>query len=108
MERIKAGYRSQRALANVSGVSSATVSRIESGLQLPDPSTLRLLAEALGIDNEKLLQMAGYLEKDNQPNQVDVSQTIIDELLNLRAENIELKSQVRNLKEVIKNLTKGW
>jgi transcriptional regulator with XRE-family HTH domain len=45
----------QKDLAEKSGVAETVISRIESGLQKPRPSTIRKLAEALGIKPEELL-----------------------------------------------------
>ena len=40
---------SQRDLAELTGVGPVTISRIESGIQRPRPSTLRKIAKALGV-----------------------------------------------------------
>lgn len=52
--RKQAGYKSQRKLAIASGVSNGSISRIEAGIQQPDPETLRLLSIALGVPHEEL------------------------------------------------------
>jgi transcriptional regulator with XRE-family HTH domain len=48
------GY-SQRALAKESGVSPATIYELENGRRRPNPSTLRKLAKALGVEVSDLL-----------------------------------------------------
>lgn len=60
--RINRGW-TQRDLAARSGVAAPTISRLESGLQRPHPSTLRKLANALGIEPVDLI------EWDSEPNQ---------------------------------------
>lgn len=46
----------QQELAAKAGVSRPTVVRIEAGLEDPFPSTIRKLAEALGVDPEALME----------------------------------------------------
>ncbi len=46
---------SQRELAELAGVSRVTVIRIESGLDDPYPSTVRKLANALGVEPSDLM-----------------------------------------------------
>ena len=54
---------SQRKLAYLSGVSNATINRVENGISLPDPDTLKKLAGPLGAAYTGLLDKAGYLDK---------------------------------------------
>jgi transcriptional regulator with XRE-family HTH domain len=55
---------SQRALAEKAGVSSAEISRLESGERKnPSPSTVKAIAGALGVSYEDLMARAGYMEK---------------------------------------------
>ncbi len=64
--RVKSGYESQRQLCLASGISPATLSRIEAGIQKPEPETLKKLAPYLKeISYEELLRAAGYLETDD-------------------------------------------
>jgi transcriptional regulator with XRE-family HTH domain len=59
--RIKHGFKSQRQLALKSNISSATLSRIESGLQNPNPETLMALSECLpSTTYQELMHLAGY------------------------------------------------
>jgi transcriptional regulator with XRE-family HTH domain len=60
--REKAGYSSQRQFALAVGVSSASISRIESGDQQVEPETLEKFAPVLKVDHKYLMQKAGYLE----------------------------------------------
>jgi len=55
-------------LSRLSKVSEATLSRIESGTQLPSPKTLKKLAPHLMVSEKELMIKAGYLseEENNQ------------------------------------------
>ena len=53
---------SQRGLANMSGLTNSTISRIEAGLVKPDFATLEKLAQSLDIDKSLLLTKCGYSE----------------------------------------------
>jgi transcriptional regulator with XRE-family HTH domain len=59
--RIKAGYGSQRLLAEHSGISNGTIARIENGMHRPKPETLEILSEFISADYEELLEKAGYI-----------------------------------------------
>jgi transcriptional regulator with XRE-family HTH domain len=61
MLRIKKGYKSQRQLADASGISNGTIARIENGTQKPTADTLKVLAKFLDTDYIDLLLKAGYL-----------------------------------------------
>ncbi|WDL96898.1 helix-turn-helix domain-containing protein [Alicyclobacillus sp. ALC3] len=61
--RVRYGFRTQKQLAEATGVSQATLSRIEAGAQRPTPDTLRLLAEQLRpVTYGELMQRAGYFD----------------------------------------------
>lgn len=60
--REESGFKSQRKLAEKSGISSATLSRIESGIQKPLPETLHTLSKYLNVTYEELMKKAGYVE----------------------------------------------
>lgn len=55
--RIKAGYRTQKSLAEASGVSASRISDIERGgiEAIPKITTIRRLAEVLDVSREELL-----------------------------------------------------
>ena len=55
------GY-SQRRLGTLSGVSHATISRIEEGTQKPEIDTLKKLSYVLNCNFEELMDSAGYLD----------------------------------------------
>ena len=48
-------FLSQEDLAEQSGVAASTIVRIEQGVVVPNPSTLRKLATALGVDPSELV-----------------------------------------------------
>jgi transcriptional regulator with XRE-family HTH domain len=59
--RKREGYKSQRDLAEKSGVSNATISRLEAGMTKPTPEVLRELANCfVSVTYEELMQKAGY------------------------------------------------
>jgi transcriptional regulator with XRE-family HTH domain len=79
--REKSGYKSQRSLALDAGISPATLSRIESGIQKPTPETLKALSRYLrDVTYEELLEKAGILEDNSSP--LDKKDTA-DELTNI-------------------------
>ncbi len=56
---------SARKLAMVTGVSHATISRLEAGLTKPNLETLKKLSSHLGVDYTRLLEQAGYLDGES-------------------------------------------
>ncbi|MBO1003159.1 helix-turn-helix domain-containing protein [Pseudogracilibacillus auburnensis] len=64
--RIKSGFGSQRKLAEKSGISAATISRIESGVQKPNPDTLKELSKYLTSTSFVELMVVGdYWDDDD-------------------------------------------
>lgn len=62
--REKSGYRSQRELAEKSGVSHSTINRLEAGTHKTSIETLKSLAPYLkGIEYNELIEKAGYLKE---------------------------------------------
>lgn len=62
--RISSGFKSQRQLAEKSGVSAATISRIESGIQKPNVDTLKTLSGYLKTTTLfDLMVVAGYWDE---------------------------------------------
>jgi len=47
---------SQAELGEKAGLSRVTVARVEKGLDQPYPSTIRKLAEALGVEPDELME----------------------------------------------------
>lgn len=63
--RILSGYKSQRRLAEKSGISNATISRIEANLHLPEVETLKQLAPYLTSTSlVELMVVCGYWDED--------------------------------------------
>lgn len=50
-----------RGLADISGVSSSHLGRIERGERFPSASVLRKIAKPLGFEESELFSLAGYL-----------------------------------------------
>lgn len=55
------GFKSQKELANKSGISQTTISRIEDGSQIPKPETISALAKTLEVPAHDLLVISGQL-----------------------------------------------
>ncbi len=65
-QRIKSGYKSQRDFSNKTKISQATISRIESNTQKPNPETLRELAPYLSSTSlVELMVVCGYWDEDD-------------------------------------------
>ena len=62
--RLKAGYKSIRSLSAESKVDVSTLSRIEKGVHIASPDTLKRLAPYLGTPYVKLLGITGHLHDD--------------------------------------------
>ena len=61
---------SLRKLSDKCFISSAEISRIESGKRLnPSPAALQAIAGALAIDYEYLLRLAGYMPENGQKSE---------------------------------------
>lgn len=65
--REQAGFKSQRQLALEAGISPATLSRIESGIQKAQPETLKKLSTYLKTSYELLMERAGYIDESEPP-----------------------------------------
>lgn len=85
--RERSGYKSQRGLADAAGISPATLSRIESGLQKPTPDTLMALWRHLkDTTYEQLMEAAGYMMARRPTGQVPLIER-------LRAAGIEVDEE---------------
>lgn len=63
--RIASGYKSQRALAEKSGISNASISRMEQELHKPEKRTVQTLAEYLpSTSYVELMVVCGYWSED--------------------------------------------
>jgi transcriptional regulator with XRE-family HTH domain len=73
--RLGSGYKSQRRLADKSGISAATISRIESEIQKPEVSTLQTLAQFLETTSYvELMVVCGYWDKDELLEEVQIKE----------------------------------
>jgi SOS-response transcriptional repressor LexA/DNA-binding XRE family transcriptional regulator len=64
--RFDKGFKTQKELSDASEISQATLSRIEAGIQKPQPETLKVLALVLNIPYSSLLREAGYLSSSDE------------------------------------------
>lgn len=61
--RMSNGFKTQKKLSDISGISQTTLSRIEGGTQKPRPETLLLLSKSLkSVTYGELMEKAEYLE----------------------------------------------
>jgi len=59
--RRSSGFKSQKLLAEASGISQATISRIEDGSQIPQEETLKVFAPIFDVSLTELLFRAGHI-----------------------------------------------
>lgn len=65
--RMENGYKTKTDFANATGISMATISRIESGIHHPSTNTLKTMSEHLyTVTYQELLKAAGYLEETEE------------------------------------------
>ena len=57
-------FLTQQDLADKIGTTKANISLLESGSQQPRPSTIKRLAEALGVEPDELVDWAAVTERD--------------------------------------------
>ena len=85
---------SQRELAEKCGVSSAEISRVESGKrQKPSPTILKAVADALVISYPTLMALAGYSQETHEAEQT------FEQVF--RDENGEIVDVVRGVREML-------
>jgi transcriptional regulator with XRE-family HTH domain len=64
-QRIQSGYKSQRELAEKSGISHSTINRLESGTHKTSIENLKILSKHLRtVKYEEVITKAGYIESD--------------------------------------------
>lgn len=85
--RAIAGYESLSDLSRASGVTVATLSRIENDIQKPSPSTLEKLANPLNVSHDYLMELAGYISSSDT------------ETSYLRRRIAELSEEINSVKE---------
>lgn len=116
--REDSGFKSQRQLAEKSGVSNGTIARIEGGTQEPTPSTLKKLALHLkDVNYEDLMKAAGYIDGDRPDGSSVIREKTAGELyddpefqLAMRSAqgfSDENKKKVLEYIEMIEELEKG-
>ncbi|MEJ9151055.1 helix-turn-helix transcriptional regulator [Bacillus smithii] len=85
--RILSGYKSQRQLAEKTGISSATISRIENEIQKPEVETLKQLAPYLTSTSlVELMVVCGYWDEDELLEEKSTGKELIGEYLNKQKE----------------------
>ncbi len=73
--RLESGFKSQRQLAECTGISSATISRIEAEIQRPETETLLILSKHLKTTTfADLMEIAGYFEGLDGEKLIDVKE----------------------------------
>ncbi|MEG6521091.1 helix-turn-helix domain-containing protein [Desulfotomaculum sp. 1211_IL3151] len=100
--REKAGFDSMGQLYKVSGVSVATLSRIENNIQKPNPETLKKLAPHLRVSLETLMAAAGYLI-EGEADEIDLLDVLEGKNKLLVAGQPISQSQRLNLFQVLDN-----
>jgi transcriptional regulator with XRE-family HTH domain len=114
--REKSGYRSQRELADKSGISHSTINRIEAGTHKASVETLKAVAPYLkGVTLEELLKAAGYLEDlpsyqvAGQPIQLTAEEAIVFQEMRRHPQfNVMFHDLATNPEKKVKALIKMW
>jgi transcriptional regulator with XRE-family HTH domain len=90
--RLSNGIKTQRQLALKTGISGATISRLESNIQKPEPDTLKAISNHLfNTTYEELLKVAGYLNVSGETKQLsDKEQKLVLASRKLNDKQIEL------------------
>lgn len=97
--RISSGFKSKRSFAEASGISPATISRIEAGIQDPAPNTIAILAKHLkGYSQEELQAAAGWMDNNLRDFLMEEgNQDALDRFLDMRPlEKISLYRLMRS------------
>lgn len=95
--RIKHGFKSQRQLAIKTNISSATLSRILAGLQIPNPETLKSIADHLpSTTYQELMRLSGYPTTGEDQK----------EIIEWKERAIKAESEVSRLNGLINKLIK--
>lgn len=90
--RIRSGYKSQRDLAKASGISSATISRIEAGIQEPSIETLSALAKCLSSTTlNEMIRISGI-------------EVVNDEVEYWKKRALMAESEVERLKNILNKI----
>ncbi len=88
-------------LAAKSGVSATHLSRIEKAQRYPSVNVLRKIAEPLGLNEQELFNLAGYLPSEHPVSPAQEKHRLLaelDKLLNrVKADTNRIKSIIREL-----------
>ncbi|KYD04153.1 hypothetical protein B4102_3302 [Heyndrickxia sporothermodurans] len=77
--RIASGFKSQRRLAEKSGISAATISRIEKEIQKPEIRTLQTLAPYLETTSYvELMVVCGYWDEDELLEDINTNDIAVE------------------------------
>jgi len=75
--RLASGYKTMRRFAEATGISAATISRIEAEIQKPEPETLQVFAKHLHTTSlVELMVVCGYWDEDELLESVDKNKKI--------------------------------
>ncbi|MBT2641709.1 helix-turn-helix transcriptional regulator [Bacillus sp. ISL-41] len=125
--RLTSGYATQKVLAEKAGLSTATISKIESNYQCPEPRTIQLLSEHLHSTNFEELMKAfdypstlsdsglrvdyplfrridTYISYRDQIRQLENNICIYQELISQQPDCIFKESLMKNLNQTISDL----
>jgi Predicted transcriptional regulators len=84
-----------RQLELYSGVSNAYLSHIENGKRgIPNPDILKKLSPHLGVGYKELMEIAGYLDVDDNDSSININDVIYEKI------NRNLLSTVREVENV--------
>lgn len=90
--RIRNGYKTKKELSEVTGVSPATLTRIENNSQIPTPDTLLKISKQLkDVTYGELMKAANYFEGLKEEHE--------DYLVNLMNEGEELDAKIIDMLE---------
>jgi transcriptional regulator with XRE-family HTH domain len=114
--RVAAGFRSQRALADVAGLPQATVAQLESGRsKLPNTETLSRIAAALGMSVDDLIARSQPVARvifptvDGYPAEIPTDARRVNYRNTLTFENFSfLDDEYSSLFEIISNNLRGF
>lgn len=59
------GFKAQKDFAEATGISQASISRIENNTQIPEPDTLKIFAKVLDFSYADLMVRAGYWDEED-------------------------------------------
>lgn len=106
--RMLSGFKSQRQLAEASGVSPTTISRIEKEEQKPSVDTLKELAPHLKSTSiVELMVVCGYWEDDEllEPIEYPVGKELVGEYINnIKGDSVDIQKTPSEEEVFIKNI----